>query len=133
MEFEIVRLNTRPDKRGNLTFVESLRDIPFEIKRIFYIWDNRVNHPRGGHAHKNLWQGLIAVHGSCRLVLDDGGERQHYELSDPRECVIIRPGVWGEQVDFSQDCVLLVLASEHYDESDYIRNYDEYLEYARSH
>ncbi len=131
MNIQTVKINTKVDPRGNLSIVESNRDIPFEIKRIFYIWDNTCNHPRGGHAHKNLYQGLIAINGNCCVSVDDGQQKEVYSLNSPSECLIIRPGLWGEQYDFSRDCVLLVLASEYYEESDYIRDYKEFLEYVK--
>ncbi len=119
------------DHRGNLSIIEALKDIPFEIKRIYYIWENMENLPRGGHAHKELWQGIIAMHGSCNVYIDNGITATNYILDIPNKMIILPPGYWGDLIDFVDDCVLLVLASDYYDESDYIRNYDEYIKYVQ--
>ena len=131
-DVRIIRHNTIYDPRGNLSVLESMEDLPFAFQRIFYIWNNLQNHPRGGHAHKNLYQALIAVHGSCKLIVDDGRSREEFVLNNAGECIIIPPGIWGEQIEFSEDCVLLVIASEHYNEADYIRDYQEYLLYVNN-
>lgn len=133
MNLQIFKIRTLQDIRGNLSIIEASRDIPFSIKRVYYIWENLINYPRGGHAHKQLYQALIAVHGSCMLTVDDGKEKQDFILQNADECLLIPPGLWRDMKDFSKDCVLLVLASEHYEESDYIRNYYKYLEYVQSH
>ena len=131
-DVQVISHKTIYDPRGNLSVLESVGNLPFTIKRIFYIWNNLRNHPRGGHAHKGLYQALIAIHGSCKLIVDDGHSRAEHVLNDAGKCIIVPPGIWGEQVEFSKDCVLLVIASEHYDESDYIRDYQEYLSYVNN-
>ena len=114
------------DARGMLVAIEGIKDIPFKIKRIYYIYNTKTNVARGFHAHKHLEQVLICVHGSCKVVLDDGYNRETVELNNPSEGLYIANDIWREMSDFSSDAVLLVLASELYDESDYIRNYDDF-------
>ena len=116
------------DGRGQLIALEELRDIPFKIKRVYYIYDTGKNITRGYHAHKKLEQILICVHGKCKVRLDDGFEKEEVSLEKPNEGLYISKKIWREMYDFSSDAVLMVLASELYDESDYIRNYDEFLE-----
>ena len=115
------------DARGSLIALETLKNIPFEIKRIYYIFDTLEGVSRGFHAHQNLQQVLICVKGSCRVLLDDGCHKENVILVNPYTGLLIENLVWREMHDFSEDCVLLVLASEYYDENDYIRDYDEFL------
>lgn len=115
------------DHRGKLVALESGADIPFEVKRVFYIYGTQAGIPRGQHSHHAIKQYLIAVKGSCKVTLDDGKNKKIYELNQPHIGLFQDALIWGEMHDFSDDCVLLVLASEHYDETDYIRNYDEFL------
>jgi dTDP-4-dehydrorhamnose 3,5-epimerase-like enzyme len=115
------------DNRGSLISIESKIDIPFEIKRVYYIFGNKNNVRRGFHAHKNLQQVLIAVSGSCKILLDSGQNREEILLDSPKKGLLIKNFMWREMFDFSADCVLLVLASEHYDEKDYIRDYNQFL------
>lgn len=114
------------DERGSLVSIESTKNIPFEVKRIYYIF-NTQNKPRGFHAHKNLSQVLICVKGNCKVKLDNGREKDTVLLDSPKQGLLIENLVWREMHDFSDDCVLLVLASNYYDESDYIRDYNEFL------
>lgn len=120
-------LSVRGDERGSLVALESELTVPFEIKRVYYIFGTQQGVSRGFHAHKNLKQVAVCVTGKCRFVLDDGQTRQEAWLDSPTKGLLIEDLVWREMHDFSEDCVLLVLASEHYDESDYIRDYDEFL------
>lgn len=115
------------DDRGSLIAIESNRTIPFEIKRVYYIFDTKKDVARGFHAHKNLSQVLFCVKGSCRIVLDNGFRRDSVTLSEPNKGILVENLIWREMHDFSEDCVLVVLASQHYDESDYIRHYDDFL------
>jgi len=124
-------IRTVRDQRGNLSIVSGSQDVPFPIERIFYIWNNSDNHPRGGHAHKECWQAMIAVHGTCIVCINDGVESHEFDLNLPDSCVIVPPGHWADLINFSKDCVLLVLASHEYNEIDYIRNYEEYLRYVQ--
>ena len=120
------------DERGQLVAVEEFKDIPFEIKRVYYIYDTVDGVRRGFHAHKELEQILICVHGSCKVLLDNGMKKKIVSLEKPYEGLYISNDMWREMYDFSSDAVLLVLASQVYDEKDYIRNYDEFLEYVNS-
>mgnify|MGYP003600379907 FL=1 len=115
------------DSRGSLIALETFDNIPFDIKRVYYIFDTLSGVSRGFHAHQNLKQVLICVKGSCRILLDDGNSKDNIILDNPQTGLLIENLVWREMHDFSEDCVLLVLASEHYDEADYIRDYDNFL------
>ena len=115
------------DDRGSLVALEAEMTIPFAIKRVYYIFGTQQGVARGFHAHKNLQQVAICVTGSCRMVLDDGRISKEVWLDSPAKGLMISPMVWHEMHDFSENCVLLVLASEHYDENDYIRDYDEFI------
>lgn len=115
------------DSRGMLVAIEQLKDTPFEIRRIYYIFNTRSGMSRGFHAHKSLKQMLICVSGSCKLLLDNGREKENIVLDQPHEGVYVPEKIWCEMYDFSADAVLLVLASQPYDEEDYIRNYAEFL------
>lgn len=126
----LIRLIDLPDlsdERGGLVALESMQSIPFELKRVYYIFQNTQNVPRGFHAHKNLKQVAICLHGQCRFVLDNGHSKEEIILSSPKQGLLIESLMWREMHDFSDDCVLLILASEHYDESDYIRDYKDFL------
>ncbi|MGV1045698.1 sugar 3,4-ketoisomerase [Limnohabitans sp.] len=114
------------DERGQLIAIESGIHIPFEIKRVFYIYGTQPNVPRGQHSHNITKQYLIAVNGSCKVTLDDGVNKVTYVLDQPHIGLFQDAMVWGTMHDFSPDCVLLVLANEHYDDQDYIRSYDDF-------
>lgn len=120
------------DERGQLVAVEELKDVPFDIKRVYYLYETVQGVCRGFHAHKNLQQVLICVHGSCKVLLDDGREKRDVLLDKPNEGLYISNNVWREMHDFSPDAVLLVLASQLYDEADYIRDYDDFLAFVSS-
>lgn len=115
--------------RGNLTVAEQMIDVPFDIKRVYWTYDVPSGEHRGGHAHKALTQLLVAVSGSFKVVLDNGVERKEVLLNHPWEGLLIVPGVWRTLEDFSSGAVCMVLASELYDEEDYIRDYDQFREY----
>lgn len=115
------------DERGSLVAIEALDTIPFAVNRVYYIFNTTSGEARGFHAHYNLQQLAICVSGKCRMVLDDGQNKEEVWLDSPSKGLIIGDMIWREMHDFSEDCVLLVLASEHYDEADYIRDYDEFL------
>ena len=117
------------DGRGNLIAIENPKDIPFEIKRIYYIYGTGTDITRGKHAHKDLKQILICVHGSCKIRLDNGKEKEIVLLDKPNEGLYIDNDIWREMFDFSSDAVLLVLASRVYDENDYIRDYEKFIKY----
>ena len=120
------------DDRGQLVALEEFKDIPFRIKRVYYMYDTGEGVTRGFHAHKNLQQILICIHGSCKIRLDNGKEKKVVPLEKPYEGLYVSNNMWREMFDFSSDAVLMVLASEVYDEADYIRNYDEFLEFVRN-
>jgi len=115
------------DERGNLVALEEYKDIPFEIKRVYYMYGTADGVTRGYHAHKNLEQILICIHGSCKVRLDNGQEKKIVYLEKSYEGLYVPNNMWREMYDFSDDAVLLVLASEYYIEDDYIRDYDEFL------
>ncbi|EKO3735535.1 WxcM-like domain-containing protein [Vibrio metschnikovii] len=125
---KLISFESLGDHRGSLVALEQNKNIPFEIKRIYYIFDTKQGVVRGLHAHKALKQVAIALKGSCRFVLDDGMTKEEIILDCPTKGILIDSCLWREMHDFSEDCVLMVLASEHYDESDYIRDYSEFLE-----
>jgi dTDP-4-dehydrorhamnose 3,5-epimerase-like enzyme len=116
------------DERGSLVALEGNSTVPFDIIRVYYIFGTQPGVARGFHAHENLKQVAVCVTGKCRMVLDNGKERSEVWLDSPTKGLFIDDLIWREMHDFSENCVLLVLASEHYDEGDYIRNYQEFLE-----
>lgn len=117
------------DERGQLVALEEYADIPFEIKRVYYMYNTKEGVRRGFHAHKKLEQILICIHGSCDVLLDNGKEKKIVSLEKPYEGLYVPNNMWREMYNFSKDAVLMVLASEHYVEEDYIRNYDEFLKF----
>lgn len=124
---KLIDLPSFGDDRGGLVAIESNQSIPFKIKRLYYIFNTELDKPRGFHAHLDLKQVAICLKGSCRFILDDGTHKEEVILNSPTQGLIIESLTWREMHDFSDDCVLLVLASEHFDEKDYIRSYDEFL------
>lgn len=116
------------DHRGNLTFLENHRHVPFEIKRVYYLYDVPGGESRAGHAHRALASVIIAINGSFDVVIDDGRERKTIRLSRANEGLYLCPGIWRELHNFTSGSVSLVLASELYDESDYFREYEDFLE-----
>lgn len=122
-----VELPSLGDKRGALVIAEAQKNIPFDIKRIYYIFDTKPDVPRGFHAHRALHQIAFCIKGRCKMLMDNGTEKKEVELNQSNKGLKIPPMVWHEMYDFSEDCVLLVLADEHYDESDYIREYRDFL------
>lgn len=123
----IIDLRKISDVRGNLTPVEANDDIPFGIKRVYYLYDVPGGESRGGHAHKALFQLIIAVGGSFAVTLYDGMNKKSFVLNRPYQGLLVVPGIWRELDDFSSGSVCLVLASEKYDTEDYIRDYDDFL------
>lgn len=117
------------DERGQLIALEEYNDIPFHIKRVYFMYDTVAGVIRGKHAHKSLQQILVCVHGSCKIKLDNGREKKVVVLEKPYEGLYVANNMWREMYDFSPDAVLMVFASEVYDESDYIRDYDEFLKF----
>ena len=119
------------DDRGHLISLEEFNDIPFEIKRVYYMYDTKPGVRRGFHAHKTLEQILVCIHGNCKVLLDNGSQKKIVPLEKPYEGLYIANDIWREMYDFSEDAVLMVLASELYMEEDYIRDYDEFLKFIK--
>jgi len=124
----IMDIRRYSDDRGYLSVIEERSDVPFDIKRVYYLY-NVPEAARGAHAHKKLQQMLVATSGSVHVTVDDGIEKKTFVLDKPWKGLLIVPGLWRDMDNFSGGAVLLVLASEYYDESDYIRNYEEFLKY----
>lgn len=127
----IIKLPKIADPHGNLTFVENSRHIPFEIRRVYYLYDVPGGAARAGHAHKTLMQFLIAMSGSFDILLDDGYRKGKFHLNQPHYGLYLPPMVWRVIDNFSSGSVCLVLASDFFDEADYHRDYDEFLEAVR--
>jgi hypothetical protein len=116
-------------EKGNITAIQNIIDIPFEIKRVYYLYDVPGGESRGGHAHKELQQVILATSGSFDLIIDDGNVKRTIHLNRPFQGVLMPSGLWRELTNFSSGSICLVLASLEYDESDYIRDYNEFLKY----
>ena len=130
-EPRIIELPKITDTRGNLTVAEQMKNVPFEIKRVYWTYDVPGGESRGGHAHKNLYQLVVAMSGSFKVVLDDGEEKREVLLNHPWQGLLITPGLWRTLEDFSSGAVCMVLASELFDLDDYIYEYEDFLEYKR--
>lgn len=129
MPFEDCRILRFPkieDRRGNLSFIEGNSHIPFDIQRVYYLYDVPGGAARGGHAHKALWQVIIAMSGSFDVVLNDGSVRQKFHLNRSYSGLVVGPMMWREIENFSSGSVCLVLASNRYDENDYYRDFEEF-------
>ena len=120
------------DHRGQLVALEANRQIPFDVKRVFYIYGTQEGVPRGNHSHYKTKQFLVAVNGSCKVTLDNGKEKETFDLNKPNLGLFQDALIWGTMHDFSSDCVLMVLANEYYDASDYITDYDKFLKEVRN-
>lgn len=128
---KLIEFKNLGDERGNLVSFEGNNNIPFEIKRVYCIYATKQNVVRGLHAHKTLKQVAIALKGSCKFVLDDGLKREEILLDIPTHGLLIDSCTWREMYDFSDDCVLMVLANDVYDEEDYIRDYEVFCNEVR--
>jgi dTDP-4-dehydrorhamnose 3,5-epimerase-like enzyme len=115
------------DHRGQLIALEANKQVPFEIKRVFYIYGTQKEVDRGNHSHYKTKQLLVAVNGHCKVTFDDGSDKETFTLDRPELGLFQDALIWGTMHDFSEDCVLMVLADEYYDENDYIRDYDHFL------
>jgi hypothetical protein len=125
----VIELNKVHNRSGNLTALEDRMHIPFDVKRLYYLYDVPGGAERGGHAHKGLQQLIVAASGCFDVVLDDGKNRKVVELNRPYYGLHVIPGIWRELINFSSGAICLVLASEKYDAEDYIRDYNEFLKY----
>lgn len=117
------------DRKGNLTVVQNGVTVPFDIKRVYYLYDVPGGESRGSHAHRELSQLIVAASGSFRVVLDDGSAKRAFVLNRPYQGLLVKPGIWRDLDDFSSGAVCMVLASEVYQPEDYIRDYDEFLNF----
>jgi len=124
---KIIEIPKISDPRGNLTFIEGGNHLPFDIKRVFYLYDVPTGEGRGAHAHKNLNQFIVCLSGSFDVSIDDGKKRSLIHLNRPWKGVHIPPMIWASEINFDAGSVCLVMASDFYDESDYIREYDKFL------
>ena len=124
MIYDLLHFRVRGDHSGSLVALEKGEDFPFDIKRVYYIWGTDKDAVRGKHAHRKLEQVIVCTSGSCDFILDDGHERVTVHLDKPSQGLHIKSNIWREFTNFSPDCVVMVLASEHYDEADYIRDYE---------
>lgn len=124
---KLIELPKIADPRGNLTFIEGNHHIPFDIRRVYYLYDVPGGAARGGHAHKALSQLIIAMSGSFDVILDEGGEKKRFHLNRSYQGLYVCPMMWRELDNFSSGSVCMVLASNIYEESDYYRDYNEYL------
>ncbi|CNH18899.1 sugar 3,4-ketoisomerase [Yersinia kristensenii] len=127
MNIKLIQLQKHGDERGQLVALEETKNIPFSIKRVYYMFDTCEGVRRGFHAHYKLQQLVIPVRGSCRIMLDDGAEKIDVYLDNPAQALAIGSMIWREMYDFSNDCVLMVLADDFYDEADYIRSYQDFI------
>lgn len=123
----VLDLNKIHNRAGNITIVEGEQNIPFSVKRIYYLYDIPGGESRGGHAHRELYQLIVSASGSFEVLLDDGKNKKIVRLNRPNYGLLVVPGIWRELFEFSSGAICLVLASEKYDESDYIRDYDSFI------
>ena len=127
MNYKLIDMKVFGDSRGKLISLEGNRNVPFEIKRVYWIYDTLPNENRGFHAHKDMEQIIVAMDGACQFVLDDGKTREKVWLNRPDQGLYIGKNMWREMKHFSYGCKLMVLASDYYDEKEYIRDYNEFL------
>lgn len=123
----ILPLNKIHNRAGNITIVEGYKNVPFDVRRIYYLYDIPGGADRGGHAHKKLYQLIVAASGAFNVLLDDGENKKIVMLNRPDYGLMIVPGIWRELFEFSSGAICLVLASQKYDQDDYIREYDDFI------
>lgn len=133
MNYQVLKFGQKGDSRGKLVIVEALKDIPFELKRIFYIYGSDADVVRGQHANRNSEFVLINVSGTSKVKIDDGTTQEIVELNEPHMGVYLPKMLWKEMYDFSEDSVLLVLTNTYYDAGEYIRNYEDFLKEVQVH
>ena len=124
--YELLNFAVHGNYQGSLVALEKGAQFPFDIRRVYYIWGTQKDVVRGHHAHKKLEQVILCVSGSCDFILDNGRERTTVHMDNPAQGLYIKHNIWREFTNFSPDCVVVVLASEYYDESDYIRDYEQF-------
>lgn len=127
----IIQIDKHHHEKGNISVVENGNTIPFDVKRVYYLYDVPGGESRGGHAHKDLQQLIIAASGSFNVTMDDGNVKRTFTLNRPYQGLLVVPGIWRELDDFSSGSVCLVLASHLYEESDYIRDYTDFLKHKK--
>ena len=131
LDYELIDLPKITDPRGNLTVAEQMKNVPFDIKRVYWTYDVPGGESRGGHAHKALYQLVVAMSGSFTVTLDNGTEHETILLNHPWQGLLIKPNTWRTLDDFSSGAVCIVLASELFEEDDYIYDYDEFIHYTK--
>lgn len=131
IDYELIDLPKITDPRGNLTVAEQMKNVPFDIKRVYWTYDVPGGESRGGHAHKRLYQLVVAISGSFTVTLDNGWARETILLNHPWQGLLIKPNTWRTLDDFSSGAVCMVLASELFDLEDYIYEYEDFLAYVR--
>lgn len=129
--YKIIDLEVKGGDSGSLISLEQNKNIPFDIKRVYYIFDTKLGVTRGFHAHKKLKQVIICVSGSCEIMLDNGFDKVNIILNDPSKGILIESKIWREISNFSKDCVIVVVTDALYDKDDYIRNYEDFLKIVR--
>ena len=129
---KIIRLPQEEDPRGSLTYIYENEQVPFPIRRVFYIYDVPAGKDRGAHAHRECWQFIIAASGALEVYVSDGENEKTYTLNRPYQGLLIPPGIWAQEREFSSGALCLVLASHEYSEADYIRSYSDYLDYRKT-
>lgn len=129
--YKLLEFTVHGDSAGNLVALEKGVEFDFDVLRIYYIWGTEKNAIRGRHAHKKLKQLIVCLSGSCDFSMDNGRERKEFHLDRPTQGLYVEDFVWREFTNFSPDCIVMVLASAHYDETDYIRDYGEFLKYIK--
>ena len=125
----IIELPKEEDPRGSLTYIYENIQVPFSIKRVFYIYDVPAGKDRGAHAHKACWQFIIAASGALKVYLNDGTNEKTVELNRPYQGLLVPPGIWAHEREFTTGALCLVMASHDFDENDYIRDFEKYKEY----
>jgi dTDP-4-dehydrorhamnose 3,5-epimerase-like enzyme len=128
---QLIEIDQIGDRRGHISVIENNKEVPFEVKRVYYLYDVPSGEERGGHAHKELQQLIVAASGSFDIVVDDGDKKETFSLNRPNKGLYFPAGLWREINNFSSGAICLVLASHPYDETDYIREYSDFLNYKK--
>ncbi|GGE05054.1 sugar 3,4-ketoisomerase [Psychroflexus salis] len=126
---KLIKIDQIGDRRGHISVVENNREIPFEIKRVFYLYDIPGGESRGAHAHKECHQVIVAVSGGFQVKMKDGKQEKIISLNRPNQALHVPPGIWASEINFTSGAICLVLASHEYDEQDYLRNYNDFLNF----